>query len=147
MSVSDKTREQPLYIKVHADDNVAIIVNNNGLPEGTRFSCGLTLAEHVPQGHKAALQAIAQGEAIIRYGEVIGYANQDIRQGGWISEHQVDLPKAPALETLPLATKVPEALPPLEGYTFQGYRNADGSVGQKICWQSPPAYSALQVLW
>ncbi len=131
MSVSDKTREQPLYIKVHADDNVAIIVNNNGLPEGTRFSCGLTLVEHVPQGHKAALQAIAQGEAIIRYGEVIGYANQDIRQGGWISEHQVDLPKAPALETLPLATKVPEALPPLEGYTFQGYRNADGSVGTK----------------
>ncbi|MFP1497374.1 UxaA family hydrolase [Escherichia coli] len=28
-------------------------------------------------------------------------------------------------------TKVPEPLPPLEGYTFEGYRNADGSVGTK----------------
>ncbi|MDI8746270.1 UvrD-helicase domain-containing protein, partial [Salmonella enterica subsp. enterica serovar Montevideo] len=39
--------------------------------------------------------------------------------------------KAPPLNTLPLATKVPEPLPPLEGYTFEGYRNADGSVGTK----------------
>ncbi len=26
---------------------------------------------------------------------------------------------------------MPEPLPPLEGYTFEGYRNADGSVGTK----------------
>ncbi len=43
--------------------------------------------------------------------------------------------QAPPLNTpLPLATKVPEPLPPLEGYTFEGYRNADGSVGTKICF-------------
>jgi galactarate dehydratase len=131
MSATDVSNEQPLYIKVHPNDNVAIIVNNNGLPEGTRFACGLTLIEHVPQGHKVALQAIAQNDAIIRYGEIIGYANQDIKQGSWISEHQVELPQAPALETLPLATKVPKPLPALEGYTFEGYRNADGSVGTK----------------
>ncbi|MBB6055177.1 galactarate dehydratase [Tolumonas osonensis] len=131
MSANNKSYAQPHYIKVHPDDNVAIVVNSNGLPEGSRFPCGLTLTEHVPKGHKVALQAIAQGEAIIRYGEVIGYANEPIQQGGWISEHQVDLPKAPALETLPLATKVPAPQPPLEGYTFEGYRNADGSVGTK----------------
>ena len=131
MSANNKSYAQPHYIKVHPDDNVAIVVNSNGLPEGSRFPCGLTLTEHVPKGHKVALQAIAQGEAIIRYGEVIGYANEPIQQGGWISEHQVDLPKAPALETLPLATKVPAPQPPLEGYTFEGYHNADGSVGTK----------------
>lgn len=131
MTTTNSSQEQPLYIKVHPTDNVAIIVNNNGLPEGTQFADGLTLVEHVPQGHKVALQAIAQGDTIIRYGEVIGYANQDIRKGAWISEHQVDLPKAPALNTLPLATKVPEPLPSLEGYSFMGYRNTDGSVGTK----------------
>nr|WP_321240216.1 galactarate dehydratase [uncultured Tolumonas sp.] len=131
MSADDVSNEQPLYIKVHVNDNVAIIVNNHGLPEGTRFACGLTLVEHVPQGHKVALQAIAQNDAIIRYGEIIGYATEDLKQGSWISEHQVELPQAPALETLPLATKVPVPLPPLEGYTFEGYRNADGSVGTK----------------
>jgi galactarate dehydratase len=131
MSANGINNEQPLYIKVHPNDNVAIIVNNHGLPEGTRFSCGLTLMEHVPQGHKVALQAIAQNAAIIRYGEIIGYATDDLKQGCWISEHQVALPQAPALESLPLATKVPAPLPPLEGYTFDGYRNADGSVGTK----------------
>jgi galactarate dehydratase len=56
----------------------------------------------------------------------------------------VELPTAPPLNTLPLATKVPAPLPPLEGYTFEGYRNADGSVGTKICWASPPACTALR---
>lgn len=72
----------------------------------------------------------ANGE-IIRYGEVIGYAVRAIPRGSWIDESMVVLPEAPPLHTLPLATKVPEPLPPLEGYTFEGYRNADGSVGTK----------------
>lgn len=129
--IKDNNLAAPLYIKVDEQDNVAIVVNDNGLPAGTRFSCGLELTEYVPQGHKVALQAIAKDTAIVRYGEIIGYAVRDIPQGSWIEESLVTLPQAPALETLPLSTKVPEALPPLEGYTFEGYRNADGSVGTK----------------
>ena len=41
------------------------------------------------------------------------------------------MPAAPPLDELPLATAVPPALPPLDGYTFEGYRNADGSMGTK----------------
>ena len=119
------------YIKVHDTDNVAIIVNDNGLQAGTRFPDGLALVEHIPQGHKVALEAIPAHGEIVRYGEVIGYAVRDIARGSWIDESLVELPKAPPLHTLPLATKVPEPLPPLEGYTFEGYRNADGSVGTK----------------
>ncbi len=119
------------YIKVDPTDNVAIIVNDRGLTAGTRFPDGLTLVEHIPQGHKVALVDIPAHGEIIRYGEVIGYAVRDIPQGSWIDESLVELPTAPPLNTLPLATKVPEPLPPLEGYTFEGYRNADGSVGTK----------------
>ncbi|WNN43534.1 galactarate dehydratase [Winslowiella toletana] len=125
------TDEVPLYIKVHETDNVAIVVNNNGLPAGTTFNCGLQLTEHVPQGHKVALNPIACGGNIIRYGEVIGYALRDIAQGSWIEESLVALPEAPPLASLPLANRVPDALPALEGYTFAGYRNADGSVGTR----------------
>ena len=122
---------KPLYIKVHDTDNVAIVVNSGGLPTGTVFDDGLTLREHVPQGHKVALFDLAQGAAILRYGEVIGYAEKPIPRGAWIEESLVRLPEAPPLETLPLATKVPPALPPLDGYTFEGYRNPDGTVGTK----------------
>ena len=122
---------KPLFIKLHTDDNVAIIVNTGGLPEGTTFEGGLTLREHVPQGHKVALLDLAQDAPIVRYGEVIGQAVKPIPQGAWIDESLVRLPPAPELHSLPLATRVPVAMPPLEGFTFEGYRNADGSVGTK----------------
>jgi galactarate dehydratase len=121
----------PRYIKVHPTDNVAIIVNPGGLPSGSRFPCGLVLTEHVPQGHKVALEDLAQDAPILRYGEVIGHAVRPIARGAWIDESLVRLPEAPALERLPLATRVPAPLPPLTGQTFQGYRNADGTVGTK----------------
>ncbi|WP_058961513.1 galactarate dehydratase [Type-E symbiont of Plautia stali] len=123
--------EKPLYIKVHDADNVAIVVNNQGLPAGTRFEDGLQLTEHVPQGHKVALVDIPENGVILRYGEVIGTALRPIAQGSWIEESLVALPEAPPLNSLPLANNVPPDLPPLEGYTFEGYRNADGSVGTR----------------
>ncbi|MBL3525353.1 galactarate dehydratase [Serratia plymuthica] len=123
--------ETPLYIKVHDADNVAIVVNDRGLPKGALFSCGLKLLEHVPQGHKVALENIAAGGEIVRYGEIIGHAQRAILRGSWIDESLVSLPEAPELQRLPLANKVPAPLPPLEGYRFEGYRNADGSVGTK----------------
>lgn len=131
MSHNNENSKKPLYIKVHASDNVAIVVNDNGLTAGTRFSCGLTLTEHIPQGHKVALEDIAAQAAIVRYGEIIGYALRNIARGSWIDESLVTLPDAPVLESLPLATKVPPSLSPLEGFTFEGYRNEDGSVGTK----------------
>jgi galactarate dehydratase len=121
----------PRYIRLHEDDNVAIVVNSGGLPAGAVFADGLTLIEHVPQGHKVALVDIGAGGPIKRYGEIIGYAERDIERGGWIDETLVRLPEAPALEALLLATHVPPALPPLAGYTFEGYRNADGGVGTR----------------
>jgi galactarate dehydratase len=130
MSVQNQALE-PRYIKVHESDNVAIIVNANGLPAGSTFADGLVLAERVPQGHKVALADLAVDAPIVRYGEVIGYATRPIARGAWIEESLVRMPEAPALPDLPLATRVPAPLPPLDGYTFEGYRNADGSVGTK----------------
>jgi galactarate dehydratase len=122
---------RPLYVRVHERDNVAIIVNSEGLPAGTSFPCGLELAEAIPQAHKVALLDLAQGDAIIRYGEVIGYARRPIARGSWVREELVALPDAPALDCLPLANAVPPPLPLLEGYMFDGYRNPDGTVGTK----------------
>jgi len=41
------------------------------------------------------------------------------------------MPSARALEGLPMATVKSPVLEPLTGYTFEGYRNADGSVGTR----------------
>jgi galactarate dehydratase len=121
----------PLYVKVHPRDNVAIIVNPEGLPAGASFPDGLTLREAVPQSHKVTLGRVAAGDPIRRYGEIIGTANRDLPAGAWVREDMLDLPVPPPLDQLPLATQVPPAPEPLAGYTFEGFRNPDGSVGTR----------------
>ncbi|HXR77275.1 MAG TPA: galactarate dehydratase [Bryobacteraceae bacterium] len=118
-------------IRVHERDNVAIVVDPEGARSGAEFSGGLTAREHIPQSHKIAISTIERGSPVLRYGQIIGRANRAIPAGSWVREEMLDLPAAPALDQLALATNVPAPLPPLEGRTFQGFRNADGSVGTK----------------
>ena len=58
---------RPLAIRMHPNDNVAIIANDGGLPADTVMpdgpAAGLTLRDKVPQGHKVALTEIAAGQA------------------------------------------------------------------------------------
>lgn len=120
-----------MYIQVHPDDNTAIIVNSGGLDEGTEFPCGLKLIERIPQGHKVALRDIYEGEEIVRYGEVIGYAKTTIKKGSWVKESLVLMPTPPKLTSLTFSNKVKEVLPLEEEFTFLGFRNEDGTVGTK----------------
>ncbi len=122
---------EPRYIRVHERDNVAIVVNEGGLPEGARFASGLELREAVPEAHKVALADLATGDAIVRYGVTIGHASRVIARGSWVHEGLMTAPEAPPLDRCPLATAPPTPLAPLEGYTFEGYRNPDGSAGTK----------------
>ena len=116
---------------MHPDDNVAIVVNDGGLPEGATFADGLTLREGVPQGHKVALVDLAAGDPIVRYNVVIGYALVELRRGSWVNERTMRMPEPPGSTTCRSRRARAPPLPPLEGYTFEGFRNADGSVGTR----------------
>jgi len=121
---------------MHANDNVAIVANDGGLPEGTRLpegvpGAGLVLRDKVPQGHKVALADIPEGGVVLRYNVPIGYAAKAIPAGAWVHERLLQMPAARALEGLPMATVKPAPSEPLTGYTFEGYRNKDGSVGTR----------------
>ena len=121
----------PVIIRMHERDNVAIVGNDGGLPAGTALPGGPTLREKVPQAHKVALVDLPAGAAVIRYGVSIGRAARDIAAGSWVHERLLEMPPARSLEALPIATVKPTPQPPLEGHTFEGYRNADGSVGTR----------------
>jgi galactarate dehydratase len=99
-------------IRIHERDNTAVVLDGPGV-------------------RKVALAALRTGDAVLRYGEVIGYAARAIAQGQTIAPEDLHVPEAPPLDELPLATAVPADLPPLEGYTFDGYRNPDGSAGTR----------------
>ena len=123
--------DPPRYILMHPADNVAVVANDGGLPAGTVFPQGLVLKDKVPQGHKVALVDLPQGSAVLRYNVAIGYALKDIPAGSWVHERLLDMPAARELEGLPMATVKPVPLPPIEGRSFEGFRNADGSVGTR----------------
>jgi len=125
------TAEPPRLIRMNDNDNVAIVANDFGLAAGTAVPGGPTLRERIPQGHKIALTDIGKGMPVRRYDVVIGYAAQDLPAGSWINEQRLDMPEPPSLDGLPLATRKSTLGGPLEGHTFQGFRNADGSVGTR----------------
>jgi galactarate dehydratase len=131
------TSASPVLVRMHPADNVAIVGNEGGLPAGTLLpepATGLALRERVPQAHKVALTDIPEGCAVTRYGVTIGHALRDLPAGSWVHERVLRMPPARGLDGLPMgpgdSAEAPPA-EPLEGYTFQGYRNPDGSVGTR----------------
>lgn len=113
-------------------DNVAIAK--------TPLQAGLTLALNgtqipvsgfIPDGHKIALQAVAQGEPVRRYGQIIGFATQDIAPGDHVHTHNLSVQEfareyAYGVDVQPVAY-VPEA----QRQMFMGYKRADGRVGTR----------------
>ncbi len=126
-----KPLNKPHLIRMHPNDNVAIVGNDGGLAAGTVIPGGPTLQDKVPQAHKVALIDFAAGQAVIRYGVTIGYALKDIPAGSWVHEKLLRMPEARNFENLPIASVKPKPTDPLTGFTFEGYRNEDGSVGTR----------------
>jgi len=116
---------------MHERDNVAIVANDGGLAAGTLLPTGQVLVDRVPQGHKVAMVDIEADAPVLRYGIAIGHALKSIPAGSWVHERLLKMPEARSLEGLPTATAKQAPLPPLDGCTFEGYRNADGSVGTR----------------
>ncbi|MDE2333498.1 MAG: altronate dehydratase [Rhodospirillales bacterium] len=74
----------PLFIRLNEGDGV--VIARAALPAGTEVA-GVTTLARVPPGHKVAVRAHAPGEAIRRYGQIIGFATQPIAPGEHVHVH------------------------------------------------------------
>ncbi|MFC2063356.1 UxaA family hydrolase, partial [Chloroflexota bacterium] len=76
-------------IKTAPQDNVAIATKI--LPQGSTvviIGGGEVVAnQEIPLGHKIALAPIPKEAGIIRYGEAICTAKEDIKAGDWVHAH------------------------------------------------------------
>lgn len=118
-------------IRAHAADNVAIVTNAMGLTKGTRIQGDLVLNDFVSFGHKVAISPIQKGAEVLRYGETIGTATKNIAAGDPVDASAIDLLLPPEMTALRGASRRIPAIESLTGYTFEGYRNPDGSVGTR----------------
>ena len=72
-------------------DSVATALED--LETGRTLSDGkrdVTLSDEVPFGHKFALEPIDRGDAIFKYGAVIGRATDDVPAGTWVHTHNCE---------------------------------------------------------
>ena len=117
------------FIKINKDDNVAVALKP--IAKGTTVNVAgtdVTTLEDVPQGHKFAIKPIKKGDAVIKYGFRIGYAQADVEVGGWIHTHNLRT----ALGELLDYTYNPEGhkdVEPTDEAYFEGYMRENGKVG------------------
>ena len=117
------------FIKINKDDNVAVALKP--IAKGTTVDVAgssVTMLEDIPQGHKFAIKPIKKGDAVIKYGFRIGYAQADVEVGGWIHTHNLKT----ALGELLDYTYNPEGhkdVEPTEEAYFEGYMRENGKVG------------------
>jgi altronate hydrolase len=118
----------PLSLRLHPTDNVviALVAVLPGTPiPGEPVSARGT----VPAGHKIATRPIAKGEAVLRYGQIIGFASADIAPGEHVHTQNLEMGEFARDYAFTSGVK-PTALanPPA---TFQGIVRADGRVATR----------------
>lgn len=115
-------------IRLHPDDNV--VIARAALPVGTSIPGeNVVTAEAVPAGHKLAVRAIGPGDAVTRYGQIIGFATQAVQPGRHVHSHNLGMGDfqrdyAFAQATRPTAFFQPQA-------SFMGIKRADGRVATR----------------
>ena len=92
---------------IHPNDNVEVNIKN---------------------GHKYAIRAIPKGGTVIKYGNPIGYATENIAEGAWVHEHNMatTLAQRPTYHYEPIIACETK---PCEEITFTGYERSNGDVG------------------
>ena len=88
----------PKALHIHATDNIAVCTSAVQ-PDGSRGA--VKAAEAIAFCNKIALRDIASGEEVLKYGEVIGKATEDIRKGCLVNDRNIaSQPRAYADEYL-----------------------------------------------
>ncbi|MFL5859159.1 MAG: UxaA family hydrolase [Solirubrobacteraceae bacterium] len=129
-------------IQLHPSDPVAL-ARRELAPETTLDGAGrrIVVRDPVPHGHKLALEDIAAGDPVLKYGQPIGIATQPIAPGEHVHEHNLrslsraglPVPAQSAAAAPPAAPAAPSSpvTPPAEIPTFDGIVRPDGRVGTR----------------
>ena len=136
------------FIKIHEGDNVIVALRDLSLGEVIDLGNGERLAakQFVPAGHKMAVQDMAVGDDVIKYGYRIGIAKEPIHAGDWVHVHNLqtalgdllEYQYEPVMKCNDAAAKDGDASAEAkasgkaagkEERTFQGFVRADESVG------------------
>ncbi|MDJ0943989.1 MAG: altronate dehydratase family protein [Kiloniellales bacterium] len=127
MPASVETAE-PRTLRLHAEDNIAVAIDP--LAAGLEVA-GITTRAPIPRGHKVATREIAEGAAIRKFGQIIGFATRAVAPGEHVHEHNCAMKDFARDYRFAEAARPEDLLPEAERATFQGYRRDSGRVGTR----------------
>lgn len=115
-------------LHLNPDDNIVVALEN--LNAGDEINpYGVELKTFISKGHKASIRQIAEGENVIRYGQIIGSATEVIPAGCHVHSH--NLAMSDHTQDYAYGTKVVPLNSPQSLRTFMGYPRPDGKHGTR----------------
>jgi altronate hydrolase len=115
-------------LRLHESDNITVSTRIFDKGESAN---GVTATAKIMRGHKMAATAIAKGQPIRKFGQIIGFAKSDIGPGDWVHEHNVEMGELAHDYAFAQAARAEPVLPAAQRATFQGYRRRNGKVGTR----------------
>jgi altronate hydrolase/galactarate dehydratase len=109
-------------------DNVAIALKAI-LKDDSIGELGLSARTDIPKGHKVAKRAIPSGEAVFKYGQIIGRSTKDISAGEHVHTHNIEFTDHKS--GYEFSTEVQNKSSVADNAEFLGYQRDDGTVGTR----------------
>lgn len=123
------TTTSPLLL-LNARDNVAIArVSLDPAPYPELG--GAQLSGRITQGHKVAVKTMKAGAPVIKYGQVIGFANRDIVVGEHVHTHNMTMGDVELSHEFCVDAREPDFIPQAQRATFLGYARPSGQAGTR----------------
>ena len=125
---STSPSKTPRTLRLNAGDNLVVAVD--AVPLGAT-AAGVTASARIPRGHKLATTTIARGEPVLKFGQIIGFASEDIAPGSHIHTHNCTFAAFERDYAFGRDARNEELLPLEARATFEGFRRKDGRAGTR----------------
>lgn len=116
-------------IRLSPVDNVAMALTE--IPPGVEIEEGVVSREPIPRGHKIAVKAIALGDPIRKYGQIIGFASKPIQAGEHVHVQNVAIHPFDREYAIGADVKETVSVPEKERDTFLGILRRNGQVATR----------------
>ena len=119
-------------IRLHPEDSVAVLKvpvhAGDVVVNGTQR---IVITQAIPAGHKIALVELAEGDAVRKYGQVIGFAQGRIAVGAQVHTHNLVMKDFGRDYAFGSEARAVELCPEEERRFFHGFARAAGRVGTR----------------
>jgi altronate hydrolase len=121
-------KSTPRTLRLNPRDNILLAVDP--VARGCTID-GVTASARIPRGHKMAARPIAKGQPILKFGQIIGFASEDIAPGSHVHTQNCSFAEFERDYAFAQDAREEALLPPELRATFAGFRRLSGKAGTR----------------